>query len=72
MTINQLAAGGDPSQGQAAGTACVGCGADEVPLHRGETITTRYGDGVVRDTTVVRCTLCLIAQRRPANAEATQ
>lgn len=57
---------------QLAGAACVKCAADEVPLHRGETITTRYADGVVRDTTVARCTPCLIAQRRPAKAEATQ
>lgn len=53
---------------QLAGAACVSCGTEDIPLHRGETITTRVADGVVRDTTVVRCTPCLIASRQPIGA----
>jgi len=56
---------------QLEGTACVDCSGGDAP-HRGETITTRVADGVVRDTTVVRCTPCLKASRRPENAEASR
>lgn len=56
--------------GQLDGTACADCRVTDVPLHRGETVTTRVDDGVVRDSTVVRCTRCLVASRRPASPEA--
>ena len=65
MTDDQL------SEGQLAGTRCIDCSGRNAP-HRGETITTRVADGVVRDTTVARCTPCLKASRRPKTAEASR
>ncbi|MDH6109852.1 hypothetical protein P3T36_005347 [Kitasatospora sp. MAP12-15] len=50
------------SDAQLDGTACIGCGTADGPLHRGETITTRAMPGVVQDTTVVRCTPCVKAR----------
>lgn len=61
----------DLTEAQLDGTGCIHCGSDDAP-HRGETITTRVAPGVVRDTTVARCTPCLKASRRPQNAEANR
>ncbi|WP_331730872.1 hypothetical protein OHV05_37565 (plasmid) [Kitasatospora sp. NBC_00070] len=44
---------------QLAGEACIRCGASTGPLHRDGTIPVPAGQGVVRDTPVVRCTPCL-------------
>jgi hypothetical protein len=47
--------------------SCTGCGSDDAP-HRGELVTTRVADGIVRDEHVRRCTECQKKRRRAAHA----
>lgn len=49
------------SPAQEAGTACVGCGTADLPLHAAGTVEVRVAVGVVRDVETVRCTGCLVA-----------
>lgn len=53
----------DLTEEQIQGRACRRCTSTVPPLHPDETITTRVSVGVVRDTTSVLCTPCLVAAR---------
>jgi hypothetical protein len=54
-------------QTAASTSVCTDCGSGDAP-HLGELVTTRVGDGIVRDARVHRCTACQKNHRRAERA----